>query len=112
VPCRQSEYLAQVQIPIEQIWMQIRGIEHASVAREALSRGNRLYGARDDGLLVRLGTGADARNLKLDGLEPMIFREGQMQRRVRAALLVHGDNVLRRKLVDSAMNFVPSLPPE
>jgi len=72
--------------------------------------GNLLCGARQDGMLVRLGKGNDAWALALAGVEPMVSRGRRMHGWVRADARVYGDDGMRRKLVDSALEFVGSLP--
>lgn len=75
-----------------------------------LVHGNLLCGARDDGLLLRLGKGNDDRALQQPGIVPMISRGRRMQGWVRVAPEVYGDDALRRKLLDAALAFVRSLP--
>jgi hypothetical protein len=72
--------------------------------------GHLLCGARDDGMLVRLGKGHDDWALRLSGIEPMMSRGRRMDGWVRAAPEVYGEDVLRRKLVDAALAFVRTLP--
>lgn len=75
-----------------------------------LLRGNLLCGARDDGMLVRLGPGNDASALETPGIGPMISRGRHMKGWVRAAPEAYGDDGLRRKLIDAALAFVRTLP--
>lgn len=75
-----------------------------------LLHGNLLCGARDDGLLVRLGKGNDAWALQIPGIAPMISRDRPMQGWIRATPEAYGDDSLRHKLVTSALEFVRSLP--
>jgi hypothetical protein len=75
-----------------------------------LVHGNLLCGARDDGMLVRLGKGKDAWALAMPGIEPMISRGRRMDGWVRAAPEAYGDDLLRRRLIDAALQFVRSLP--
>ena len=72
--------------------------------------GNLLCGARDDGMLVRLGAGNDAAALVTPGVAPMISRGRRMNGWVRAAPEAYGDDELRRKLIDAALAFVRTLP--
>jgi hypothetical protein len=72
--------------------------------------GNLLCGARDDGMLARLGAGNDAWALKTPGIAPMISRGRAMRGWVRAAPEAYGDDPLRRKLIDAALAFVRGLP--
>ncbi|MFM0245875.1 TfoX N-terminal domain-containing protein [Burkholderia sp. GAS332] len=75
-----------------------------------LVNGNLLCGARDDGMLVRLGKDNDGWALQIAGIVPMVSRGRHMHGWVRVAPEVYGNDVLRRKLLDSALNFVRSLP--
>jgi hypothetical protein len=72
--------------------------------------GHLLCGARDDGMLVRLGKGHDDWALRLSSIEPMISRGRRMEGWVRAAPEAYGDDGLRHKLVDAALAFVRTLP--
>ena len=75
-----------------------------------LLNGNLLCGARDDGMLVRLGKDQDAWALEIPGIVPMISRARRMHGWVRAAPQAYGDDALRCKLLDAALKFVRSLP--
>ena len=75
-----------------------------------LRDGNLLCGAREDGMLVRLGKGNDGWALALPGIAPMISRGRPMSGWVRAAPEAFGDDALRRKLLDAALAFVRALP--
>ncbi|SMH67340.1 Conserved hypothetical protein [Acidithiobacillus ferrivorans] len=72
--------------------------------------GNLLCGARDDGMLVRLGKGNDAWALAITGIEPMLSRGKHMYGWVRADARVYGDDKMRHNLIASALQFVGSLP--
>lgn len=50
-----------------------------------LLHGNLLCGAREEGMLVRLGKGQDAWALEVDGIEPMYPGTRRMRAWVRAA---------------------------
>src|ERR1700758_5410846 len=91
---------------------QVRGItEKAMFGGWAwLLNGNLLCGARNDGMLIRLGKGNDAWALATPGIAPMIMRGRQMQGWVRAAPEVYEDDALRRKLLKAALDFIRSLP--
>lgn len=91
---------------------QVRGItEKAMFGGWAwLLRGNLLCGARDDGMLARLGQGNDAWALAMPGIVPMISRGRRMHGWVRAAPEVYEDDTLRRKLLNAALDFNRSLP--
>jgi hypothetical protein len=78
--------------------------------RAWLLNGNLLCGARDDGMLARLGKGGDAWALALPDVVPMISRGRAMQGWVRAGPMAFGDDALRRKLIAAALAFVQSLP--
>jgi hypothetical protein len=75
-----------------------------------LLNGNLLCGAREDGMLARLGKGRDVWALETPDIVPMISRGRRMQGWVRAGPLAFGDDVLRRKLLNAALAFVRSLP--
>ncbi len=75
-----------------------------------LVNGNLLCGARDDGMLVRLGKDRDAWALKIPGIVPMLSRGRRMEGWVWAASEAYGSDALRRKLIDAALEFARSLP--
>jgi hypothetical protein len=75
-----------------------------------LVNGSRLCGARDDGMLVRLGKGNDAWALGIPGVIPMLSGGRRMQGWVRAAAEIYGDDNLRRKLLAAALDFNRTLP--
>jgi len=64
-----------------------------------LLNGHLLCGARQDGMLIRLGKGLDAWALALPGIGPMIMRGRPMQGWVRAEPVAFGDDDLRRNLL-------------
>lgn len=72
--------------------------------------GHLLCAARDDGMLVRLGKGQDGWAVKTPGISPMINGGRPMTGWVRADEDAYGDDSLRRKLIDAALQFVRSLP--
>lgn len=78
--------------------------------RAWLLHGNLLCGARDDGMLVRLGRGNDGWALALPGVVPMLSRARPMPGWVRAGPDAFGDDALRRKLLAAALAFARSLP--
>lgn len=78
--------------------------------RAWLLNGNLLCGARDDGMLARLGKGNDGWALESPGIVPMLSGGRRMEGWVRASPLAFGDDSLRRKLIDAALAFVRSLP--
>lgn len=75
-----------------------------------LLRGNLLCGARDDGMLVRLGKGNDGWALKLPHVGPMMSRGRPMSGWVRAGPEAYGDDEIRRRLLAAATAFVETLP--
>jgi hypothetical protein len=91
---------------------QVRGItEKAMFGGWAwLLNGNLLCGARNDGMLIRLGKGNDAWALAMPGIESMIMQGRPMHGWVRAAPQVYEDDMLRRKLLKAALDFTRSLP--
>jgi hypothetical protein len=78
--------------------------------RAWLLNGNLLCGAREDGMLVRLGKGKDGWALALPDIAPMISRGRRMEGWVRAGAGAFGDDAVRRRLLDAALAFVRSLP--
>jgi hypothetical protein len=72
--------------------------------------GNLLCGARDDGMLARLGKDNDGWALEIPNIVPMISRGRRMPGWVRAGPGAFGNDALRRKLLDAALAFVRSLP--
>ncbi|MCH8622422.1 TfoX/Sxy family protein [Undibacterium sp. TS12] len=75
-----------------------------------LLKGKLLCGARADGMLVRLGKGNDAWALAIEDIQPMLSRGRAMPGWVRAGPEAYGEDKIRRKLIDSALQFVLSLP--
>lgn len=75
-----------------------------------LLHGHLLCGARDEGMLVRLGKGHDAWALEIDGVEPMYSGTRRMHGWVRAAPSAYADAAIRRRLIDQAQAFVRTLP--
>jgi hypothetical protein len=72
--------------------------------------GHLLCGARDDGVLVRLGKGNDQWALDIDGIAPMISRGLAMAGWVRVAPETFGDDALAARLIDASLMFVRLLP--
>ena len=91
---------------------QVRGLTDKAMfgGRAWLLHGNLLCGARDDGMLVRLGKGNEAWALSTPGVAPMITQGRPMQGWVRAAPEAYEDDALRRKLLKAALDFTRSLP--
>jgi hypothetical protein len=75
-----------------------------------LLHGNLLCGARQDGMLARIGKANESWALKMPGVVPMISRGRPMGGWVRAGPDAYGDDALRRKLLDVALSFTKSLP--
>jgi hypothetical protein len=73
-------------------------------------RGNLLAGARDDGILVRLGKGNDGWAVATPGVSPMMMGARRMQGWVRLSPEAAGDDALRRRLLAAARDFVVTLP--
>jgi len=80
--------------------------------RTWLLNGALLCGARDDGMLVRLGADRDGWALEIPDVAPMISRGRRMRGWVRAGPAAFGDDALRGRLIDAALRFVRSLPPK
>jgi hypothetical protein len=78
--------------------------------RAWLLDGALLCGARDDGMLVRLGADNDSWALGIPDVAPMISRGRRMRGWVRAGSAAFGDDALRERLIDAALAFVRSLP--
>lgn len=72
--------------------------------------GNLLCGARNDGMLVRLGKGNDGWALALAGIELMVMGDRRMNGWVRAGAQAYGEDAVRKRLLDAAIDFVESLP--
>ncbi len=77
-----------------------------------LLNGNLLLGARGDGMLARLGKGNDGWALALPDIAPMISRGRVMSGWVRAGPAAYGDDALRSRLIEGALDFVRRLPPK
>jgi hypothetical protein len=74
--------------------------------------GNLLCGARNDGMLVRLGKGNDGWALAHPCIELMVMGDRPMNGWVRAGAQAYGDDALRQRLLDAALAYVVSLPPK
>jgi len=77
-----------------------------------LLNGHLLCGAREDGMLIRLGKGNDAWALEQPDVKPMLSRGREMQGWVRAGPEAYGNDMLRKRLLLTALNFVEGLPPK
>jgi len=80
--------------------------------RAWLLNGHLLCGARDDGMLARLGRDRDGWALESPDIVPMISRGRRMHGWVRAGAAAFGDDALRRRLLGAALAFVRTLPPK
>ncbi|MDB5530618.1 MAG: cold-shock domain family protein-related protein [Devosia sp.] len=74
--------------------------------------GHLLCGARDVGLMVRLGKGNDGWAVALDDVGPMVMAGREMSGWVRAGLDACADDDVRKRLLDAALAFVRTLPPK
>jgi hypothetical protein len=74
--------------------------------------GHLLCGARDIGLMVRLGKGNDAWALELPDVASMVMSGRHMSGWVRAGVDGCADDELRRRLLDAGVAFVATLPPK
>jgi len=72
--------------------------------------GKLLCGARQDGLLARIGRTNEEWALAVPGIVPMLSRGRRMRGWVRAGPDAYGDDALRRRLLDAAVQFTKSLP--
>jgi len=80
--------------------------------RAWLLHGNLLCGARDEGILARLGAGNDGWAVATPGVAQMTMGQRVMSGWVRASQDICGDDALRAKLLDAALAFVRTLPPK
>lgn len=77
-----------------------------------LWQGNLLCGARDDGILARLGKGNDGWAVAMPGIAPMVMGARRMEGWVRLSPDAAGDDALRQRLLRAAEDFVRTLPPK
>jgi hypothetical protein len=75
-------------------------------------RGNLLCGARNDGVLARLGRGNDAWALACPGITQMVMGDRRMHGWVRLSPQAAGDDALRLRLLMAAQDFVGTMPPK
>jgi TfoX N-terminal domain len=75
-----------------------------------LVNGNLLCGARSDSMLLRLGRENETWAVKIPGIVPMMMRGRQMHGWVRAAPEAYGNDPLRHRLLNAALEFNRSLP--
>ena len=74
--------------------------------------GRLLCAARQRGMLVRLGKGNDGWALQIPGVTSMVMHNRAMNGWVNVAPEACADDALRNKLLQNAIHFVRSLPPE
>jgi TfoX N-terminal domain len=74
--------------------------------------GHLLCGARDVGMMVRLGKGNDGWALDLPDVALMVMSGKQMPGWVRAGPDACADDETRKRLLDAAIAFVRTLPPK
>jgi hypothetical protein len=75
-----------------------------------LWNGHLLCAASDRGMLVRLGLERDGWALDHPDIAPLQLRGRQLRGWVRAGPDAFGDDALRRRLLDAALDFVRALP--
>jgi len=75
-----------------------------------LVNGNLLCAARTDSMLVRLGKENEAWTLEIAGIAPMVMRGRQLHGWVRVAPEAYGNDALRQRLVNAALEFNRTLP--
>jgi TfoX N-terminal domain len=75
-----------------------------------LLNGNLLCGAREDGMLIRLGKNNDAWALKLPGVKRMEMQGRTLSGWLRAGEKAYADDALRTRLLTSALEFNRTLP--
>ena len=75
-----------------------------------LLHGNLLCGARSGSLLLRVGKDNEAWANDIPGVATAIMRGRRMSGWVRVTSKVYGDDALREKLIDAAVQFTGSLP--
>ncbi len=75
-----------------------------------LLHGNLLCGGRIGSMLIRLGRENEGWAEKISGVSPMVMRGRRMQGWVRATPEAYGNDALRLRLVNAALQFTRSLP--
>ncbi|MDE1992247.1 MAG: cold-shock protein [Rhizobiaceae bacterium] len=75
-----------------------------------LLNGHLLCGAREDGMLVRLGKGNDGWALSLNDIKPMLSGARIMHGWVRAGPDAYGNDAVRKRLLLAALDYVGALP--
>ncbi len=77
-----------------------------------LLNGHLLCGAREDGMLIRLGKGNDSWAVQQHDVNRMQMGGRTMQGWVRAGPEAYGNDMLRKRLLLAALDFVEGLPPK
>ena len=77
-----------------------------------LLNGHLMCGAREDGMLIRLGKSNDAWALEQPDIKPMLSGSREIQGWVRAGQEAYGNDMLRKRLLLAALDFVEGLPPK
>ncbi|AYG65002.1 MULTISPECIES: TfoX/Sxy family protein [unclassified Rhizobium] len=77
-----------------------------------LLNGHLMCGAREDGMLIRLGKGNDAWALEQHDVKTMLMGGREMKGWLRAGPEAYGNDMLRRRLLLAALDFVEGLPPK
>jgi len=77
-----------------------------------LLNGHLMCGAREDGMLIRLGKSNDAWALEQPDIKPMLSGSRAIQGWVRAGQEAYGNDMLRKRLLLAALDFVEGLPPK
>ncbi len=77
-----------------------------------LLNGNLAIGAREDGMLARLGKGADGWALALPDVSPMVSRGRIIAGWVRAGPAAYGEDAVRSRLIEAALDLARQLPPK
>ena len=77
-----------------------------------LLNGHLMCGAREDGMLIRLGKSNDAWALEQPDIKPMLSGSREIQGWVRAGPEAYGNDMLRKRLLLAALDFVEGLPPK
>jgi hypothetical protein len=75
-----------------------------------LLHGNLLCGARRGSLLLRVGKDSETWANEIPGVATAIMHGRRMSGWVRATPEAYGNDALRQKLIDAALNFTGSLP--
>ncbi len=77
-----------------------------------LLNGHLFCGARVDGMLIRLGKGNDSWALEQHDVKTMLMGGREMKGWLRAGPEAYGNDMLRKRLLLAALDFVEGLPPK